>query len=206
MVDFQSRDRRDTRREPETDDDEEDAPAEQASEPDATEETGEETTAPEEIEDAAGVGVAVVVVDEDPSDDDPAGTAVAEALYEAGYDVVASEFLRKDYDGVQSALDALVSRDDVAVVVTAGGTGLTAADVTIEAAHPLFEKVLPGFGELFRDRYAEQVGTAVVSTRATAGIADGVPVFCLPGEAAAARLGAADIVAPEAVDIVARLE
>jgi len=91
-----------------------------------------------------------------------------------------------------------VSRDDVDVVVTTGGTGVTPDDVTIEAVEPLFDKRLPGFGELFRTLSYDGIGTKVVGTRATAGIAEGVPVFCLPGSENAARLGTEEIVVAEA--------
>jgi molybdenum cofactor biosynthesis protein B len=60
------------------------------------------------------------------------------------------------------------------------------------------EKTLPGFGELFRRLSAEEIGTKAIATRADAGIADGVPVFCLPGSENAARLGAEQIIVPEA--------
>jgi molybdenum cofactor biosynthesis protein B len=86
--------------------------------------------------------------------------------------------------------------------VTTGGTGVTPDDATIEAVRPLFEKELPGFGELFRILSHDEVGTKVVGTRATAGIVatetGGVPVFCLPGSENAARLGVERIVSEEA--------
>jgi molybdenum cofactor biosynthesis protein B len=74
-------------------------------------------------------------------------------------------------------------------VVICGGTGLTHLDLTLEAVEPLFEKTLPGFGEVFRWRSLEEVGTRAMLTRATAGIYNGKPVFCLPGSPGAARLG-----------------
>ena len=88
------------------------------------------------------------------------------------------------------------------MIVTTGGTGVTPDDVTVEAVGPLFDKELRGFGELFR-RYSEaEIGTRVVATRATAGIVDGVPVFCLPGSENAAKLGTGEIVVPEVAHLV----
>ena len=86
-------------------------------------------------------------------------------------------------------LSQLSKRDDVDVVVTTGGTGVTPDDVTVEAAERLFSKRLPGFGELFRRESYDEVGVMVVATRATAGIVESTPVFCLPGSENAARLG-----------------
>lgn len=106
--------------------------------------------------------------------------------------------LRTAHDSVQQTVDTLVKRDDVSVVVTTGATGVGPGDVTIAAIHPLVDKALPGFGELFRRRYAKSVGTDVVATRAMAGIVDATPVFCLPGDPEAARLGVSEIVVEQA--------
>ena len=54
------------------------------------------------------------------------------------------------------------------------------------------------FGELFRTLSYEEIGTKVVGTRAVAGVADDVPVFCLPGSENAARLGTGEIIVEEA--------
>jgi molybdenum cofactor biosynthesis protein B len=149
--------------------------------------------------DVAALGVGVVTVSSSrTSDDDPAGDAIATAVEDAGHEVAVREIVRDDYDGVQNAVDALTGRGDVDVVVTTGGTGVTPDDVTIEAVRPLYDKTLPGFGELFRQLSYDEIGTKVVGTRATAGIADGVPVFCLPGSENAATLGAEEIIVEEA--------
>ena len=140
--------------------------------------------------DVETLGVALVTVSSSRSlDDDPAGDALARTFEAAGHEVVTRDLVRDDYDGVQSALSPLAKRDDVDVVVTTGGTGVTPDDVTVEAAEQLFAKRLPGFGELFRRESYDEVGVMVVATRATAGIVAGVPVFCLPGSENAARLG-----------------
>lgn len=149
--------------------------------------------------DVQTLGAAVVTVSSSRSlDDDPAGDAIVDAFEAEGHEVVTRELVRDDYDGVQGAVNNLVNRDDVDVVVTTGGTGVTPDDVTVEAVAPLLEKDLPGFGELFRRLSYEEIGTKVVATRASAGVADGVPVFCLPGSESAARLGSQEVIVPEA--------
>lgn len=136
------------------------------------------------------LGVAVVTVSSSRSlDDDPAGDAIAATLEASGHELVTRELVRDDFDRVQGTVHNLVGRKDVDAVVTTGGTGVTPDDVTVEATEPVFDKELPGFGELFRQRSYEAVGTMVVATRATAGVADGTPVFCLPGSENAATLG-----------------
>ncbi len=131
-------------------------------------------------------------------DDDAAGDAIVERLEAAGHTVAVRELVNDDYDSVQDTIDRFADRADVDCVVTTGGTGVTPDDVTIEAARPLFDKRLPGFGELFRSLSRDEIGTKVVGTRTTAGIADGTPVFCLPGSRNAVELGTESIIVEEA--------
>ena len=150
-------------------------------------------------EDLEELGVAVLTVSSTRSlGDDPAGDTVVEVVESAGHSVVIRELVRDQYDRVQETVNRFVDREDTDCVVTSGGTGVTPDDVTLEAVDPLFDKRLPGFGELFRSLSYEEVGTRVICTRAGAGIADSVPVFCLPGSENAARLGAEEIVVEEA--------
>jgi molybdenum cofactor biosynthesis protein B len=146
------------------------------------------------------VGVAVLTVSTSRTlDADPAGDAIERVVEEAGDEIATRDLVADDYDGVQRTVESLMN-DDVDCIVTTGGTGVTPDDVTIEAIEPLFSKVLPGFGELFRASSREEIGTRVVATRTTGGIVDGVPVFCLPGSEDAARLGA-EIVTEEAAHL-----
>jgi molybdenum cofactor biosynthesis protein B len=91
-------------------------------------------------------------------------------------------------DGIEPIREA-VEESKADAVVICGGTGLTHLDLTLEAVEPLFEKTLPGFGEIFRWQSLNEVGTRAMLTRATAGIYQKRPVFCLPGSPGAARLG-----------------
>ncbi len=90
--------------------------------------------------------------------------------------------------------DGFVLREEVEkssadAIIICGGTGLTHLDLTLEAIEPLFEKTLPGFGEIFRYKSLDEVGLRAMLTRAAAGVYHGRPVFCLPGSPGAARLG-----------------
>jgi molybdenum cofactor biosynthesis protein B len=91
-------------------------------------------------------------------------------------------------DGIEPLREKVMTSTSDAVIIS-GGTGLTRLDLTLEAVEPLFDKTLPGFGEIFRLRSLEEVGTRAMLTRAAAGIVCGKPVFCLPGSPNAARLG-----------------
>ena len=153
--------------------------------------------------DAESVAAAVVTVSSSRStDEDPAGDYVAAAFEAAGHEVAVRELIGDDYDSVQGTVDRLTRRKDTDVVVTTGGTGVTPDDVTPEAVRGLFAKRLPGFGELFRRRSVEEVGTRTVGSRATAGVVSATPVFCLPGSENAVRLGVDEIILPEVGHLV----
>ena len=152
---------------------------------------------------ARSVDVAVVTVADDRAALEDAVTAAFET---AGHAVVRRERLRGGYDGIQQMVDTLVGRGTIDVVVTVGGVGLAADEMAVEAVHPLLEKALPGFGEAFRARLSDHVGTGIVGVRSAAGVSDGTLVFCLPGDAGAAALAVREILATEAPELLAQLE
>ncbi|GAA0527994.1 molybdenum cofactor biosynthesis protein B [Halorubrum aquaticum] len=148
--------------------------------------------------DAETIAVAVVTVSSSRSlEEDASGDRLVETFEDAGHEVVVRELVDDEFDGVQGAVDQLARREDTDAIVTTGGTGVTPDDVTPEAVDPLFQKELPGFGELFRRLSAEEVGTRTIGSRATAGVIDGTIVCCLPGSENAVRLGVEEIVLPE---------
>jgi len=124
-------------------------------------------------------------------DDDPSGDLIADAFEAAGNEVVTRELIRDEFDGIQGTVVHLSNRQDVDVVVTTGGTGVTTDDVTPEAIEPILDKQLPGFGEEFRRRSVDEIGPMGIVSRALAGVAEGVVVVCLPGSESAARTGMA---------------
>jgi molybdenum cofactor biosynthesis protein B len=145
------------------------------------------------------LGIAVLTISSSRSiDEDSAGDTIIDIVTDAGHEVMIRELVADDYDKVQGAIDRFVDREDTDCIITTGGTGVTPDDVTVEALEPLLEKHLPGFGELFRRLSYDDIGTKVVGTRAAAGVADGVPVFCLPGSEDAVRLGTEEIIVEEA--------
>lgn len=116
--------------------------------------------------------------------EDLSGKVILEKIKSAGHDAT----YRLLPDGIEPIREAVQGSGADAIIVC-GGTGLTHLDLTIEAVEPLFEKELPGFGEIFRLKSLEEVGTRAMLTRAAAGIIQDRPVFCLPGSPNAARLG-----------------
>jgi len=87
-------------------------------------------------------------------------------------------------------------------IIFNGGTGLTHDDCTIEAISPLLEKTIDGFGELFRMKSIQQIGTASMLSRAVAGISNGKAVFCIPGSTPAVTLATKELILPEIAHIL----
>src|SRR3546814_5362489 len=80
-----------------------------------------------------------------------------------------------------------IGDETIDVVLSTGGTGVTGRDVTPEAFEGLYEKSIPGFGELFRMLSYQKIGTSTIQPRATAGVAKGTYLFALPGSTGACR-------------------
>jgi molybdenum cofactor biosynthesis protein B len=91
---------------------------------------------------------------------------------------------------------------NVDVIITYGGTGISKSDVTIETLNPMFEKNIPGFGELLRKISFDEIGSASILTRATAGVVKGKVVFCLPGSKQAVETAMKYLILPESAHII----
>lgn len=140
----------------------------------------------------------VTVTDSRTVQTDVSGPLMARLVAEAGHVVTDTALLPNAEVRVREHVAALLNRADVDAVLLSGGTGLGSRDRTVEAVRPLFEKELPGFGELFRLlSFQEQVGTAAILSRAVAGGANGKLVISMPGSAAAVELALTRILLPE---------
>jgi molybdenum cofactor biosynthesis protein B len=149
---------------------------------------------------AAPASVACVVItvsDTRSAADDTGGALLAELLEAAGHRVVARSLVTDDVESIQNALDSAVMRDDVRAVLLTGGTGIAARDVTPEAIEPVLDRVIPGFGELFRSLSYQEIGSAALLSRALAGTVRGRFVAALPGSRAAIRLALEKLLLPE---------
>ncbi|SDQ30455.1 MogA/MoaB family molybdenum cofactor biosynthesis protein [Natronobacterium texcoconense] len=152
-------------------------------------------------DDPLAVAVVTIAADRTLSTDE-AGETIVAALEEAGHEVATREHVSPDHDGVQSIVLRVIERGDVDLVITAGAASVEPDDVAVEAVEPLLDKELTAFRELFTTLAYEEVGTRAVASRTLAGVADGKPVFCLPGNVGGARLGTESIILPEARHLV----
>jgi molybdenum cofactor biosynthesis protein B len=129
----------------------------------------------------------VTVSDTRTAEDDTSGALMEELVRGAGHRVVHRCIVKDDAGRIRVEAESLMERDDVDAVVLCGGTGISRRDVTVESVRPLFEKELTGFGEVFRVYSMEDVGSAAMMSRATAGIRGGRVLFCIPGSRGAVR-------------------
>lgn len=136
------------------------------------------------------VRVAVLTVsDTRDEESDTSGAVLAERVSSAGHELAARAWVRDDVEAIRAQVLTWARSGEVDAIVTTGGTGLTGRDVTPEAVEPLFDKRIEGFSVVFHLVSYGTVGLSTLQSRATAGIVEGVFVFCLPGSNGAVRDG-----------------
>ena len=143
------------------------------------------------------VAVGIVTVSDTRTEaDDTNGQYLTRMLVQAGHTLALYRILPDEPEQVARVLDEAVAVG-VRVLLFNGGTGIARRDTTYEALTGKLEKVLPGFGELFRMLSWEQVGPAAMLSRATAGTYRGMVVFSTPGSPKAVMLAWEKLIAPE---------
>ncbi len=153
----------------------------------------------------AAIAAAIVTVSDTRNlETDQGGALIEELLEKAGIGGRERVIVRDDVEEIREAVKARLAGGEVQAILITGGTGLAPRDVTPEALAPILEREIPGFGELFRMLSYEEVGTAAILSRATAGIAEGVVIFALPGSRGAIRTAIEKIVLPELGHLVAQ--
>lgn len=144
------------------------------------------------------VPVAIVTVSDTRTPETDTNAAyLRERIEAAGHRVAAYRLIRDEPAQVVAVLEELAGAGEARVLLFNGGTGISRRDTTYDALASRLEKVLPGFGEIFRMLSYEQVGAAAMLSRATAGVYRGVVVVSTPGSPAAVRLAWERLVEPE---------
>lgn len=133
-------------------------------------------------------------------DEDKSGRIIQDKLDEAGF-TSERTIVPDEEEEISESVEGFISDSEVDVIVTTGGTGITFRDITVDVIRPLFEIELPGFGESLRRLGYEKVGGPGILTRATAGLIERKPVFCLPGAPNAVDVGM-DLILPDLAHIV----
>ena len=119
--------------------------------------------------------------------DDKSGDILVNRVEGAGHVVTDRDIVKDDVADIVVKLKQYISDQNIDVVISTGGTGVTGRDVTPEAFSKVYEKTVPGFGELFRVLSFDKIGTSTIQSRATAGVANGTYLFALPGSPGACK-------------------
>ncbi len=136
------------------------------------------------------VSIAVLTAsDSRTEENDTSGKALVERLTAAGHKLADKRIVPDDVYRIRAVVANWIADPDIQVVITTGGTGVTGFDGTPEAITPLLDKVLDGFGEMFRVLSYEDIGTSTLQSRCLAGVANGTYVFVLPGSTGACKMG-----------------
>lgn len=140
------------------------------------------------------VRIAVLTISDSRTEtDDVSGRTLQERLLSAGHILAAKQVVTDNIYRIRAVISQWIDDENIDVVITTGGTGLTGRDGTPEAVSVLFDKEITGFGELFRQISYDAIRTSTIQSRAIAGVANSTFIFCLPGSPGACRTGWDDI-------------
>ncbi|TPQ24740.1 molybdenum cofactor biosynthesis protein B [Methylomonas koyamae] len=134
------------------------------------------------------INIAVLTVSDTRSEaDDTSGRVLVEGLLAAGHMLADKKIVRDDIYQIRAAVSQWIADPNVNAIITTGGTGVTGRDGTPEAVLPLLDKVLDGFGEVFRMLSYQDIKSSTMQSRALAGVANATYIFCVPGSSGACR-------------------
>jgi molybdenum cofactor biosynthesis protein B len=128
---------------------------------------------------------------------DKSGALLVDRLRTAGHVLAEKAIVRDDIYAIRSIVSRWIADSQTEVIITTGGTGLTGRDGTPEAIGVLLDKLIDGFGELFRAVSYEEIGASSIQSRCLAGVANATYVFCLPGSSGACATGWDKLIAPQ---------
>ena len=134
------------------------------------------------------VNIAVLTISDSRTEaDDKSGSLLVKRLQSAGHILAEKQIVPDNIYRIRATVSQWIANDEVQVILTTGGTGVTGFDGTPEAVSPLLDKQIDGFGETFRSVSFNEISTSTMQSRALAGVANGTYLFCLPGSSGACR-------------------
>jgi len=139
----------------------------------------------------------VTVSDTRTLETDTGGALVEENLRTANHPITGRRIVPDEPAAIRDALAEALGDEASKAIILTGGTGIAPRDVTPDTVEPLLDRVIPGFGELFRMLSYEDIGSAALLSRALAGLKDGRVVFVIPGSRGAVRLAMEKLILPE---------
>ena len=134
------------------------------------------------------LNIAVLTVsDSRTEENDRSGQLLVEHLQNAGHKLAEKKIAPDDIYKIRQHLSKWIADEQVNVVLTTGGTGVTGRDGTPEAIEPLLDKKFEGFGEIFRAISYQEIKTSSLQSRALGGVSNGTYIFCMPGSSGACK-------------------
>ncbi|MFT5395462.1 MAG: molybdenum cofactor biosynthesis protein B [Gammaproteobacteria bacterium] len=128
------------------------------------------------------LNIAVLTISDSRTEEtDTSGQRLIDLLERQGHELHEKKIVPDDKYAIRAEVSHWIADEDVHVVLTTGGTGVTGRDGTPEAVSVLFDKTLDGFGETFRAISFQQIKTSTIQSRAIAGVANGTYIFSMPG-------------------------
>ena len=123
----------------------------------------------------------LTVTDSRTFDTDKSGAILVKKINEQKHKLIERKLVKDEKELIKKVLSEWIKKDNIDVIITTGGTGLTGRDITPEAIKDICDKEIPGFGELFRELSYKTIGTSAMQSRACAVLANGKYIFALPG-------------------------
>ena len=123
----------------------------------------------------------LTVTDTRTIDTDKSGSILVKKINEQKHKLIDRKLVKDEKELIKKILSEWIKKDNIDVIITTGGTGLTGRDITPEAINEIADKKIPGFGELFRELSYKSIGTSAMQSRACAVLANGKYIFALPG-------------------------
>ena len=123
----------------------------------------------------------LTVTDTRTIENDKSGAILVKKIKEHNHNLIDRKIVKDEKDQIRKILLEWIKKDNLDVIITTGGTGLTGRDITPEAIREITDKEIPGFGELFRELSYKTIGTSAMQSRACAVLANGKYIFALPG-------------------------
>jgi molybdenum cofactor biosynthesis protein B len=134
------------------------------------------------------LNIAVLTVSDTRTEsDDTSGATLVNGLTEEGHRLHDRKIVPDDIYQIRAIVSSWIANPEVQVIISTGGTGVTGRDGTPEAVSPLLDKVLDGFGEVFRMISYQDIKSSTLQSRAIAGVANGTYIFCVPGSSNACK-------------------
>ena len=134
------------------------------------------------------LGIAVLTISDTRTlETDTSGGLLVERLQSAGHKLIARDIVKDEIEDIRACLREWLANPEIEIILTTGGTGFSPRDHTPEAVKPLLKREMDGFSAAFHQKSMQSVGVATMQSRAFAGQAGDVFIFCVPGSTGACR-------------------